>query len=68
MSEALRAHVDEQVCVGTGMCEATAPDLFEVGDDGTSHVLLEVVPPELVAAARKAAEDCPTRALSVSDG
>jgi ferredoxin len=65
VSETLRAHVDEQVCVGTGLCEATAPALFEVGDDGTSHVLLEVVPAELLAAARKAAEDCPTRALTL---
>jgi len=68
VSETLHAHVDEQVCVGTGMCEATAPDLFEVGDDGTSHVLLDVVPPELAAAARKAAEDCPTRALTLGAG
>ena len=62
----VRAHVDDQVCVGTGMCEATAPELFEVGDDGISHVLRDDVPPELVDKAREAAENCPTRALTVS--
>ena len=67
MSEGPRVHVDDETCVGTGLCEATAPDLFEVGDDGVSHVLKEQVPPELVAAAREAAENCPTRALSFTD-
>ena len=65
MSETLRAHVDQEMCVGTGMCEATAPDLFEVGDDGLSHVLRDDVPPDRVAAAREAAENCPTRALTL---
>jgi ferredoxin len=60
-----RARVDPEMCVGTGMCEASAPDLFEVGDDGISHVLRDDVPPERVAAAREAAENCPTRALTV---
>jgi ferredoxin len=68
MTDTLRAHVDDQMCVGTGMCEATAPELFEIGDDGISHVLKPEVPPELVAAAREAAENCPTRALSLTDG
>ena len=68
MSDALRAHVDDQMCVGTGLCEATAPDLFEIGDDGLSHVLKDEVPTELVAAAREAAQNCPTRALSLPGG
>lgn len=65
MSDTLRAHVDEDVCVGTGICEATAPDLFEVGDDGTSHVLLDNVPAELLEKAKEAAANCPTRALTL---
>ena len=65
MTETLQARVDPEVCVGTGMCEATAPELFEVGDDGISHVLRDDVPPELLDKARKAAEACPTRALTL---
>jgi len=67
MSDTVRVHVDDQTCIGTGACEATAPDLFEIGDDGISHVLKEQVPPERVAAAREAAENCPTRALSLTE-
>jgi ferredoxin len=65
VSSSLRASVDAQVCVGTGLCEATAPDLFEVGDDGVAHVLGEALPDDRVAAAREAADNCPTRALTV---
>jgi len=67
MSDAVRVHVDNDLCVGTGICEATAPELFEIGDDGISHVLKDEVPADQVAAAREAAENCPTRALSVTD-
>ena len=66
MTEGVRVQVDPETCVGTGMCEASAPDLFEVGDDGVSHVLRADVPPDRVAAAREAADNCPTRALTVS--
>jgi ferredoxin len=65
MTDAVRAAIDTDVCIGSGYCEATAPDLFEVTEAGTSRVLVDVVPPERVEAARQAAADCPTRALQL---
>lgn len=67
MSGDLRAHVDTDVCIGSGVCEASAPDLFEVTDEGTSHVLVDGVPADRVEAARQAAADCPTRAIKIED-
>jgi ferredoxin len=64
---AVRVRTDPDVCVGTGMCEATATELFEVTDDGTARVLVDDVPPALVAAAREAAVNCPTRALQLEE-
>ena len=61
----VKARIDEELCVGTGVCEATAPDLFEIGDDGISHVLVDFVPEDRLQAAREAAANCPTRALKV---
>ena len=34
-----RVEVDRDRCVGSGTCEALAPDVFEVGDDGVLAVL-----------------------------
>ena len=65
MTDPVHARVDAEMCVGTGMCEATAPELFVVGDDGISHVLRADVPPELLDKAREAADACPTRALTL---
>jgi ferredoxin len=63
----VRAAIDTDVCIGSGYCEATAPDLFEVTDAGTARVLLDAVPPERADAARQAAADCPTRALQLTE-
>lgn len=55
--------VDYNRCQGLGLCEATAPDYFEVQDDGSLTVLRE----EVDEADREIIEDavatCPTEAL-----
>lgn len=53
------------LCIVSGTCEALVPALFEV-DDAGAHVRLDPVPEELLAAARDAAEQCPSRALKVT--
>ncbi|MBA2324388.1 MAG: ferredoxin [Pseudonocardiales bacterium] len=61
----MRIVVDQDKCTGLGMCEAEAPDLFEVQDDG-SLVLLNATPSEAQRAeAEVAVESCPTAALSI---
>ena len=35
----MRVEIDRERCAGTGGCEAMAPDVFEVGDDGELVVL-----------------------------
>ena len=55
--------VDGGKCVLTGMCESVAPQLFEIQDDLV--VLQPEVDGELVELARRAARECPTRALTV---
>ena len=62
-----RVQVDRERCIGSSSCEAVAPDLFEVGDDG----IVEVLRPLNGTAARALADDavqtCPARALSLVD-
>jgi ferredoxin len=63
----MRIVVDRDKCTGLGMCEAEAPDLFEVQDDG-SLVVLEDKPGEDQRAELEAAvEACPTEALSIAE-
>ena len=57
--------VDYVKCTGLGMCEAEAPDLFEVQDDGSLLVLNESPGADQLAAAQAAVDSCPTEALSL---
>jgi ferredoxin len=61
----MRIVVDYVKCTGLGMCEAEAPDLFEVQDDGSLSVLNENPTDEQLAAAQAAVDSCPTEALSL---
>jgi ferredoxin len=60
-----RLQVDRERCVGSGTCEALAPDLFEVGDDGIVGLLRPPHSDGDEAAASDAVQGCPTGALSL---
>ncbi|MCF6506037.1 ferredoxin [Blastococcus sp. MG754426] len=58
-----RLEADLERCVGSGACEALAPDLFEVGDEGTVTVLRPRPEGAELRDAEEAVRQCPTRAL-----
>jgi ferredoxin len=60
----MRVVVDRDRCVGSGTCEALAPDVFEVDDDGVLVVVREPTDGE-EPDVRDAVTACPTRALSL---
>jgi ferredoxin len=59
--------VDPTRCAGIGLCEMTAPSVYEVGDDGLSHVINPSPPPDMMPAVAEAVASCPTAALSSDD-
>lgn len=62
----MRVRVDSEQCQGCGLCEAHAPDVFKISDDGVAVVTGDVVPPELEDAVRRAVSDCPTEAVHIA--
>lgn len=58
--------VDAAKCSGIGLCEMTAPDVFEVGEDGQAHLLNDSPGETELAAAKEAVANCPTGALSIA--
>lgn len=63
----MRAYINRTTCQGCGLCEATAPEVFEVGDDGVATVLVDVVPAHLEQDVRDAIYKCPTESITSSD-
>lgn len=61
----MRIVADYAKCTGLGMCEAEAPEFFEVQDDGSLKVLKECLSADDLAAVQAAVESCPTEALTL---
>jgi ferredoxin len=63
----MKVRVDAGVCAGFGVCVGLCPEVFELHDDGYAVVRVDEVPQEFEAAVRKAVNQCPSRAISLSD-
>ena len=64
----MKVRIDAEMCTGHGRCYALAPELFEPDDDGHGAVLHGGdVPPGHEEAARRAANNCPERAITVEE-
>lgn len=63
----MKVRVDPEICAGFGICVGVCPEAFELHDDGYANVLLAEVPAELEDLVRRAADQCPSRAITVSD-
>lgn len=59
----VRLVIDHDKCTGLGLCEAEAPDLFEVQDDGSLLLLVDGAEAARHAACQTAVGSCPTEAL-----
>jgi ferredoxin len=49
------------------LCAGTAPTVFDVSEDGYVEVLQDAPGAELAALVRRAAINCPTRAITLLD-
>ncbi len=57
--------VKPDYCEGHGRCEATAPELFRLGDNDEVEILNEHPTGDLIAKARLAIIACPRNALEL---
>ncbi len=61
----MKVVVIKDKCLGCGVCESDAPEVFTLGDDSVAIVLLDEVPADLEAAVKQAIEDCPEGAIQI---
>ena len=61
----MKAIVDQQTCVGCGLCVEICPEVFEM-DGSVAKSKVEVVQKAVEATCKKAAADCPVAAITVA--
>ena len=61
----MRVVVDRTKCSSIGLCEATAPDIFEIGPDGVMNILIEDISADRRTDLDQSCENCPTQALTI---
>jgi ferredoxin len=59
--------IDEDKCLGCGMCSSLCPEVFTIGYDGTVYPVVEMVEAGIAGICYQSAELCPTDAITISD-
>jgi len=54
--------VDQDKCIGCGACAATCPEVFEMADDGKSHVKANAK--NDAKCIKESIKNCPVEAIS----
>lgn len=63
----MKVKVDEDLCLGCGICEGLAPDVFSLANEPFAEVLVDVVPAEMEDDVRQSAEECPEEAITIEE-
>lgn len=59
----MRVQVDQDTCIGCGMCAGIAPDIFRMNDDGKAESYANAENGQ-EALAQEAIDSCPVSAIS----
>ena len=61
----MKAVVDQDVCVGCGMCEGPCRAVFSMNEEGQAQAIAGEIPEGELSAAEDAKDSCPVGAISL---
>lgn len=61
----MKAFVDQDLCIGCGICEGDCPSIFKMQPDGKAIAKEGEVPEEALDDAMTAKSDCPVEAILI---
>ncbi|HEX4101008.1 MAG TPA: ferredoxin [Pseudonocardiaceae bacterium] len=62
----MRVEVNPDICEGHGQCNAVAPAIYDLNEDGYCLVNSPEVPPDLESQAEHGALACPVQAITTT--
>jgi ferredoxin len=63
----MKTYVDQDTCIGCGLCSSIAPEVYEMGDDDKAHAIEEEVVEGEESSASEAADSCPVSAIEIEE-
>jgi ferredoxin len=63
----MRVFVDPDLCMGCGVCESIAPDIFVLGDELHAKVILDPISDKYLFVIEEAIAECPEVAIKLID-
>jgi len=63
----MKVHVDPDTCMGCGVCETIAPEIFHLGNELYAAVIMDAVPDEFRDLVQQSADECPEEAIRFED-
>jgi ferredoxin len=61
----MKAIVNEDTCIGCGLCESVCPEVFKMNGD-KAVVYVNPVPAQAEASCKQAVDECPVVAISIA--
>ena len=62
----MQASVDQQTCIGCGICPHICPEVFSMNDDGKAEAQEKEVEVTLYGCAAEARDNCPVNAIDLN--
>ena len=63
----MKIKIDWDLCESNGLCEAMAPEVFELDDDDFLQLKTEETTPDNISNVKRAVAACPRAAISLED-
>lgn len=67
MEARMKVIVDQDLCMGCGVCESIAPEIFELGDELHAKVILDPISEKYRLVVEEAIAECPELAIKITE-